>query len=215
MIFHPRIRHVAAKGPVFIGQGPVLSTFLSLSRNIDGFQFPGTASSNILESAAELGLAALHHEDVRDLLPSMFQIKHELLTVSDRELLVERELLDRSQTGAAPCRVFVCAEDGSTSVLLNGEDHLWLHMTAAGSAFRELWERMSALESALARHLRFTMNRCYTYRNVSGPLGGGSRRRTLGPIRRAFPACRGWQYLLEHRARWKGQHQRSYVDAPY
>ena len=45
MIFHPRIRHVATKGPVFIGQGPILSTFLSLSRNIEGFQFPATASA--------------------------------------------------------------------------------------------------------------------------------------------------------------------------
>ena len=91
MIFHPRIRHVAAKGPVFIGQGPILSTFLSLSRNLEGFQFPATASANILESVAELSLAAMHHEDVHGLLPSMFQIKHELLTTSDRELLVERD----------------------------------------------------------------------------------------------------------------------------
>jgi len=172
MIFHPRIRHVAAKGPAFIGQGPILSTFLSLSRNIDGFQFPATASSNILESAAELGLAALHHEDVRGLLPSMFQIKHELLTVSDRELLVERELLDRSHTDTAPCRVFVCAEDGSTSVLMNGDDHLWLHMTAAGSAFRELWDRMSALESALARHLRFAFHPRLGYLTSAASLAG-------------------------------------------
>ena len=88
MIFHPRIRHIAAGGPVFIGAGPVLSTFISLSRNLDGFQFPGTASANILESVAELGLAAFHYEDVQALLPSMFQIKHDLLTELDRELLV-------------------------------------------------------------------------------------------------------------------------------
>ena len=111
MIFHPRIRHVAAKGPVFIGQGPILSTFLSLSRNIEGFQFPSTASANTLESVAELTLAAMHHEDVRGLLPSMFQIKHELLTSSDRELLVERELMDRSQVSrnAAPGAV-MCSQ---------------------------------------------------------------------------------------------------------
>lgn len=172
MIFHPRIRHVAARGPVFIGQGPILSTFLSLSRNIDGFQFPSTASANILESAAELGLAALHHDDVRELLPNMFQIKHELLTSSDRELLVERELLERAHTDIAPCRVFVCAEDGSASVLMNGDDHLWLHMTAPGAAFRELWTRMSALESALARHLRFAFHPRFGYLTGSSSLVG-------------------------------------------
>ena len=172
MIFHPRIRHLAAKGPVFIGQGPILSTFLSLSRNIDGFHFPSTASVNTLESVAELGLAAMHHEDVRSLLPSMFQIKHELLTTSDRELLVERELMERPQTDIAACRVFVCAEDGSTSVLLNGDDHLWLHMTAPGSAFRELWDRMSALESALARHLRFAFHPRFGYLTSSPELVG-------------------------------------------
>lgn len=172
MIFHPRIRHLADGGPVFIGQGPILSTFLSLSRNIDGFQFPASASSNTLESVAELGLAALHHDDVRSLLPSMFQIKHELLTTSDRDLLVERELMDRSQTDVAPCRVFVCAEDGSASVLMNGDDHIWLHMTAPGSVFRELWDRMSALESALARHLRFTFHPRLGYLTSSASLVG-------------------------------------------
>ena len=172
MIFHPRIRHLADGGPVFIGQGPILSTFLSLSRNIDGFQFPASASSNTLESVAELGLAALHHDDVRSLLPSMFQIKHELLTTSDRDLLVERELMDRSQTDVAPCRVFVCAEDGSASVLMNGDDHIWLHITAPGSAFRELWDRMSALESALARHLRFTFHPRLGYLTSSPSLVG-------------------------------------------
>ena len=172
MIFHPRIRHVASKGPVFIGQGPILSTFLSLSRNIEGFQFPATASSNILESVAELGLAAMHHEDVHGLLPSMFQIRHELLTTSDRELLVERELMERSHTDIAACRVFVCAEDGSASVLMNGDDHLWLHMTAPGSAFRELWGRMSALESALARHLRFAFHPRFGYLTSSPALVG-------------------------------------------
>ena len=172
MIFHPRIRHIAAKGPVFIGQGPILSTFLSLSRNIDGLQFPGTASANTLESAAELGLASLHHDDVRSLLPDMFQIRHELLTMSDRELLVERELLDRGLTDIASCRVFVCAEDGSTSVLMNGDDHLWLHMTAPGSAFRELWDRMSAVESALARHLRFAFHPRLGYLTSSAALVG-------------------------------------------
>ena len=179
MIFHPRIRHLAAGGPSFIGQGPILSTFLSLSRNIDGFQFPATASVNILESVAELGLAALHHDDVRSLLPSMFQIKHELLTTSDRDLLVERELMDRSQTDVAPCRVFVCAEDGSASVLMNGEDHIWLHMTAPGSAFRELWDRMSALESALARHLRFTFHPRLGYLTSSASLVGTGLRITF------------------------------------
>ena len=172
MIFHPRIRHVASRGPVFIGQGPILSTFISLSRNIDGFQFPGTASANILESAAELGLAALHHDDVRKLLPSMFQIRYELLTPSDRELLVERELLERGRTDVAPCRVFVCAEDGSASVLMNGDDHLWLHMTAPGAAFHELWDRMSALESALARHLRFAFHPRLGYLTSSTSLVG-------------------------------------------
>jgi protein arginine kinase len=172
MIFHPRIRHIAGKGPVFIGQGPILSTFLSLSRNIEGFQFPATASANTLESVAELGLAAMHHEDVRSLLPSMFQIKHELLTSSDRELLVERELMDRSHTDIAACRVFVCAEDGSASVLLNGDDHLWLHMTAPGPAFRELWDRMSALESALARHLRFAFHPRFGYLTGAPSLAG-------------------------------------------
>lgn len=179
MIFHPRIRHLADGGPSFIGQGPILSTFLSLSRNIDGFQFPETASANILESVAELGLAALHHDDVRSLLPNMFQIKHELLTASDRDLLVERELMDRSQTGIAPCRVFVCAEDGSASVLMNGEDHIWLHMTAPGSAFRELWGRMSALESALARHLRFTFHPRLGYLTSSASLVGTGLRITF------------------------------------
>ena len=172
MIFHPRIRHVAAKGPVFIGQGPILSTFLSLSRNIEGFQFPATASANILESVAELTLAAMHHEDVHSLLPSMFQIKHELLTSSDRDLLVERELMDHSQTDIAACRVFVCAEDGSTSILLNGDDHIWLHMTAPGSAFRETWDRMSTLESALARHLRFAFHPRFGYLTGSPSLVG-------------------------------------------
>ena len=179
MIFHPRIRHIADRGPVFIGQGPILSTFISLSRNIDGLQFPATASSNSLESAAELALAALHHDDVRELLPNMFQIKHELLTESDRELLVERELLGRTQTDIAPRRVFVCAEDGSTSILMNGEDHLWLHMTAAGSAFRELWDRMSALESALARHLRFAFHPRFGYLTGSSSLVGTGLRITF------------------------------------
>ena len=172
MIFHPRIRHIAGGGPVFIGAGPVLSTFISLSRNLDGFQFPGTASANILESVAELGLAAFHYEDVQALLPSMFQIKHDLLTELDRELLVERELLDRAHTGVAACRVFVCAEDGMTSVLMNGDDHLWLHMTAPGAAFRELWGRMSALESALARHLRFAFHPRLGYLTASPSIAG-------------------------------------------
>ena len=179
MIFHPRIRHIAGGGPVFIGAGPVLSTFISLSRNLDGFQFPGTASANILESVAELGLAAFHYEDVQALLPSMFQIKHDLLTELDRELLVERELLDRAHTGVAACRVFVCAEDGMTSVLMNGDDHLWLHMTAPGSAFHELWGRMSALESALAQHLKFAFHPRLGYLTASPDIVGTGLRITF------------------------------------
>ena len=198
MIFHPRIRHVAAKGPVFIGQGPILSTFLSLSRNLDGFQFPATASANILESVAELSLAAMHHEDVHGLLPSMFQIKHELLTTSDRELLVERELMDRSHTGIAPCRVFVCAEDGSTSILLNGDDHIWLHMTAPGPAFRETWERMSELESALARHLRFAFHPRFGYLTSSPSLAGTGLRITFLIHLPALGLSGRRKHILEH-----------------
>ena len=59
-----------------------------------------------------------------------------------------------------------------TSVLMNGDDHLWLHMTAPGSAFHELWGRMSALESTLAQHLKFAFHPRLGYLTASPAIVG-------------------------------------------
>ena len=45
-------------------------------------------------------------------------------------------------------------------------------MTAPGSAFRETWNRMSELESALARHLRFAFHPRYGYLTCAPALVG-------------------------------------------
>ena len=136
------------------GTGPesdvVVSSRIRLARNISEFPFNTRTDEDTRERIVEQvrgaldDLAApsvLHYIDVSD------------LNDTDRQFLVERQLISRELAESDGARSVAIDNREQFSLMVNEEDHLRLQVLASGLDLQNCWERIDRLDDALEESL--------------------------------------------------------------
>ncbi|HZL99483.1 MAG TPA: protein arginine kinase [Planctomycetota bacterium] len=139
-------------------QDVVISTRMRLARNLADFHFKSrfrNGEAQRLEVALKEALA-LAAPDLR-YLPM-----HELQP-TQRDVLFERHLVSAEHVADSAPRGVAFSEDGTTSVLVNEEDHLRLQVFAAGLELPRLGAAIDALDDRLSGCVNYAFLERYGY----------------------------------------------------
>jgi protein arginine kinase len=145
-----------------LGQGReqdvVISTRMRLARNLSDFHFKSrfrTGEAQRLEVALREALA--------DAAPDLRYLRMHELQPTQRDVLFERHLVSAEHVADASPRGVAFSEDGTTSVLVNEEDHLRLQVFAAGLELPRLGTAIDALDDRLAGRVSYAFLERYGY----------------------------------------------------
>ena len=146
------------------GAGPesdvVVSSRIRLARNISEFPFNTRTDEDTRERIVEQVRGAiddlavptvLHYIDVSD------------LNDTDRQFLVERQLISRELSEGTGARGVAISKNEIESVMVNEEDHLRLQVLASGLDLQNCWERIDRLDDAFEESLTFAFHDQYGY----------------------------------------------------
>jgi len=155
-------RMVQNVGQWLAQEGPdgdvVISSRSRYARNISGFRFVPSATKDELETIVEMVETA-----AKKVLPSAIVVDPSTLHETDRNMLMERNILTRDILKAThPTRV-VFVDDESASVLINEEDHIRLQVVEPGLQPQRTLERLNALDDKLEEHLEFAFSERWGY----------------------------------------------------
>jgi len=133
----------------------VLMTRVRLARNIEDRPFPGWAKPTHRKEILGTCLPAV---------ASLGQMKRgitaELQELSDleKQILVERHLISRELSGSSENTGVVISKDQSISVMINEEDHLRIQVIKSGYRFKQAWNSINGVDTALEEELDFAFS---------------------------------------------------------
>lgn len=135
----------------------VVSTRLQLSRNISGIPFCGRMRASERQKTLQAVLAAM--EDENSVLAHAFFFIP-LWEASKEELVsyVERRMAAPEFVSRVEGKAIFATEDESSSVFVNGGEHLLMQTVLPGLALEQCYETLDLLESNLAKALSFSFD---------------------------------------------------------
>ena len=167
------------KPPCWVaGEGPDASVAVwcqcSLLRNLADFSFPAACldeERRLIEERVMAALEVLHVLDEGRYRSISSLTRAEVLSLAEYRL-VPFELALNGKPGAG---VYVSG-DQTTSIAVNGSDHLCITMLASGLQFQDVWTRLSALDDRLAGPLDYAFDKRLGFLTTSlGHTGTGLR----------------------------------------
>ena len=149
----------------------VLSTAVRYARNIHGMPFPNAMKDGDAEktvAAVRGALADMHYGF------SETDIKQ--LSFRDRQVLVEKRTITPDFAKVKrPASVFA-SDDGSVSIMVNGEDHIRMQAMFAGMEREKAYDIISKIDAYLAEKLDYAVHKKYGYLTASpSNVGTGMR----------------------------------------
>jgi protein arginine kinase len=149
------LKILCAKGP--FGESPeeiILTSRLRLARNIDKYSFPGWAKKEKRLEILEVCKKAL----MKAIKKAYF---FEMSTLSDLEkkVLVERHLISRELTTAAPGAAVIINTEQSIAAMINEEDHLRIQSIRGGLDFKKTWKLLDAIDTNLEESLSMAFSK--------------------------------------------------------
>ena len=147
------------------GEGPesdiVISSRLRLARNLADYPFNTRATAPSRKEVELLLKETLTGEAVGRGL-AYVSLGHAPLV--DRQVLLERHLiskehaaLGKEHNGVIERGVAISSQE-NLAILVNEEDHLRLQCLRSGLQFEEAWEELNAVDSAIARTLKYAFS---------------------------------------------------------
>jgi protein arginine kinase len=133
----------------------VLMTRIRLARNLSETRFPSWAKlpqrTQVLETCLP-AVASLNQ------MKSGITAEVEELSELEKQILVERHLISRELSGAPEKAGVVISKDQSVSVMINEEDHLRIQVIKSGYRFKQAWNSVNVVDSALEDELDYAFS---------------------------------------------------------
>ncbi|NBO92909.1 MAG: protein arginine kinase [Planctomycetia bacterium] len=146
------------------GSGPesdiVISSRIRLARNLAAFPFTNRASAFQKAEIEELlrdRIAKL------DLSPNLGYVKMAGLSLLDRQLLVERQLISRELATAEGPRGVALGAQETLSVMVNEEDHLRLQVMRSGLTLDTAWSEINHIDDLLEARVSYAFSDEFGY----------------------------------------------------
>ncbi len=133
----------------------VLMTRVRLARNLSETPFPGWAKVPQRTQVLETCLPAI---------ASLTQMKRgvtaeiEELSDLEKQILVERHLISRELSSVPEKAGVVISKDQSISVMINEEDHLRIQVIKSGYRFKQAWNSVNGVDTALEDGLDYAFS---------------------------------------------------------
>lgn len=133
----------------------VLMTRIRLARNLSDTPFPGWAKTPQRKDVLETCLPAV---------ASLSQMKRgitaevEELSDLEKQILVERHLISRELSSSPEKAGVVISKDQSVSVMINEEDHLRIQVIKSGYRFKQAWNSVTGVDTALEDELDYAFS---------------------------------------------------------
>lgn len=138
------------------GTGPesdiVISSRIRLARNLASYPFCNRVSAF---QKAEIENLLRDAVTKLDLEPPLSYINVPALSILDRQLLVERQLISRELAAADGPRGVAVAPQETVSLMVNEEDHLRLQVMRSGFALDEAWQQIDRVDDLLEQRLSY------------------------------------------------------------
>jgi len=146
------------------GSGPmseiVISSRIRLARNIGGFPFLARASRRQRQT-----LEARMRDTIlgSQIATQMLYVDLDAAPDIDRQLLVERHLISKPHAMAEGARGVAVAEDETTAIMVNEEDHLRIQVLRSGLQLEEAWEQINEIDDKLEAKVDFAYHSRFGY----------------------------------------------------
>lgn len=132
-----------------------LASTLTLSRNLEKFNFPGKLSEDKSKQIITLLSRELKANDqLKD--PQLIHAKE--LSPIDKEFLVEHFLSSRSFHQASTGEAFMLDESGEFMAMINLHDHLTMQWIDTREELEKTWEKLIKLETDLMRSVNYAFS---------------------------------------------------------
>ena len=143
-------------------QDVVVSTHIYLSRNLEGFPFVRRMRSAEQREAMETVLSAV--ENSRLPLAGLFSFwPFREMDKTSAVSFVERGLATPEYIARREERGILLTQDESLSMVLNGEDHLQIHVSRPGLDLESAYDSADRLERLLSKELSFSYDETFGY----------------------------------------------------
>ena len=156
---------ITSSGEWLKGTGPhsdiVISSRLRLARNLADFPFSNRATE--LERR-EIEATVRRCAESIEIGTSLRYFDVAKLSLLDRQLLVERQLISREHANGEGARGVAVARSEDISMMVNEEDHLRVQVLRSGFALGNCWETASHIDNLIEEQV------CYAYSEEFGYL---------------------------------------------
>jgi len=146
------------------GSGPesdiVISSRIRLARNLAAFPFTNRASSY---QKAEIETMLRERIAKLELDPKLAYVTVPTLSVLERQLLVERQLISRELATAEGPRGVAVAPRESVSLMVNEEDHLRLQVMHSGLTLDQTWQEIDRIDDLLEERVGYAFSEEFGY----------------------------------------------------
>src|SRR3954451_23402657 len=146
------------------GSGPesdiVISSRIRLARNLASFPFSNRASAyqkSEIEAQLRDRIAKL------ELDPKLLYVTLPNLSMLERQLLVERQLISRELASSDGPRGVAVAPQETVSLMVNEEDHLRLQVMRSGFALDEAWQEIDRVDDMLEERVTYAFSEDFGY----------------------------------------------------
>ncbi len=167
-------RDLESAQPWLDASGPaadmVISTRGRLARNLSTHDFPHHAKAPERE---KLGTELLGILNESSGFAGGWHLDFARLDTNQKNLLHEKRLIGSSESSPGDHRHLLVAAEGTTTALINGEDHLRLHVYESGFHPKAALTRLQVLENDLEKNLDFAFLDDFGYL-TSSPVNAGT-----------------------------------------
>jgi protein arginine kinase len=133
----------------------VISSRIRLARNLSSFPFTNRATTH---QKAEIEQYLKPRLEALDFDPRLVYLNVAPLSLLDRQLLVERQLISRELANSEGPRGVAVAPNEIISVMVNEEDHIRLQVIRSGFSLDEAWQDADRLDDKLEERVPYAFN---------------------------------------------------------
>jgi protein arginine kinase len=133
----------------------VISSRIRLARNLSSFPFTNRANTH---QKAEIEQYLKARLEKLDFDPRLVYLNLAPLSLLDRQLLVERQLISRELANSEGPRGVAVAPNEIISVMVNEEDHIRLQVIRSGFSLDEAWQDADRLDDKLEEKVPYAFS---------------------------------------------------------
>jgi protein arginine kinase len=133
----------------------VISSRIRLARNLSSFPFTNRANAH---QKAEIEQNLKTRLEKLDFDPRLVYLNLAPLSLLDRQLLVERQLISRELANSEGPRGVAVASNEIISVMVNEEDHMRLQVIRSGFSLDEAWQDADRLDDKLEEKVPYAFS---------------------------------------------------------